>query len=529
MFAFSLWDRATSKLTLCRDRLGEKPLYYGWIDEKFIFGSELRSIEKLGLNLEICEESLSQYLYYGYVPAPRSIYKGIYKLLPGTYIDLKVNKGIISKEDFSANPARNVNCPKEYWSLAGVGNPRTNYNDSFESVDALDTLLREVIRDQCSADVPFGAFLSGGVDSSLVVAIMQQVNKIPINTFTVGFEEKEFNEAIYAKKVADHLGTNHTEIYISEKDCMDIAPKIAGILDEPIADSSQIPTYIVSKLAKKHVTVCLSGDAGDELFAGYNRYVSTKKYWAIIKYMPISLRSILNRMISAVKPHLWDSVYRAFVSLFKLGAAQNNFGLKIQKIGALLECGNVKDAYMYLISYWQETAFPLKNVAIIDKNLFSDDPKGLDDIERFMFWDLLSYLPGDNLAKVDRASMAVSLETRLPLLNHRLVEFAWKSPLSLKIQNAQSKWLMRQVLYRYVPEELINRPKMGFSVPISNWLRGTLRDWADALIKDMNNSYFDKSVVLKTWEQHQKGVFDHGNKLWCILMFLSWESARKLQ
>ena len=528
MFAFALWDQEKKELSLCRDRLGEKPLYYGWLDKLFVFGSELGAIEAIGKTLSINRDALAEYFYYGYVPAPHSIYQGLFKLLPGTYITFQVQGGSVSQDEFTPHVGRERVSPRAYWSVESVIAKRQPKPQSAEkAIDGLDQLLKEVVSDQATADVPLGAFLSGGVDSTSIVAILQQVNTNPTQTFTIGFKEKGFNEAIFAKDIAKHLGTDHTELYISSDDCLGLVPKLPKIYDEPLADSSQIPSYFVSELARKHVTVCLSGDGGDELFAGYNRYTWTEKIWQKQSALPLLARKLLATLLSSVPVSLWDSAYNAMSSLFRASSQQNNVGLKIQKIAALLKCGDVNSAYRYLISYWQESNFPLRHTRNIDTSLFDKTPSSLTNfVEQAMFWDQLSYLPGDNLTKVDKASMAHSLETRLPLLNHRVVEYAWNTPLSMKLREGQSKWLLRQVLYKYVPKEMIERPKMGFSVPIGEWLRGPLRHWAENIIDDLDETVFDKAVIKETFQWHVSGKLDCSNRLWALLVFWDWFRSR---
>ncbi|KZY89763.1 hypothetical protein A3744_06325 [Oleiphilus sp. HI0073] len=535
MFAFALWDMHRKQITLCRDRLGEKPLYYGWLgkhSERFAFASELKSLEAIGSDLQLDSDALSNYFYYGYVPAPMCIYSGIYKLMPGTYISFSLSNGKVNKSGFSPLINSSAVSPTAYWSINNVVEDKTQalFASEQEAIEGLDHTLKKVIADQSLADVPLGAFLSGGIDSSTVVAIMQQVSSKPTQTYTIGFDDKDFNEASFARDISAHLGTHHHELYIRGQDCLDLVPSLSSIYDEPIADSSQIPTYLVSKLARENVTVCLSGDGGDELFAGYNRYIHTEKVWSAQTKLPIFLRQMFAKFIKVLPPTLWNKAYSALARLGGSRGQQHNVGLKVQKIANLLECGDIDSAYRYLISYWQPGSFPLISHAKINIDLFDGAPNGLSSfIDKAMYWDQLSYLPGDNLTKVDRASMAVSLETRLPLLNHRVVEFAWQTPLSRKIKDGQTKWLLRQVLYKYVPKELIERPKMGFSVPVATWLRGPLREWAEALINDSDIPLLDKNLILKVWNQHQSAASDNSNKLWALLMFLDWYQHRNFR
>jgi len=531
MFAIALWDRKDKTLSLCRDRLGEKPLYYGWLDSRFVFSSELSAIETLKDELKVSREALNEYFYFGYVPAPKSIYKDIYKLVPGTILTLPLEQDGISQLNFSEKPSELKCSPKAFWTVleyATKGSSACSLTEP-EAINSLDSLLRDVVSDQSDADVPLGAFLSGGVDSSSVVALMQQVNSKPTKTFTIGFKEKGFNEARFAYDIANHLGTDHTELYIEGSDCLDLAPKLSSIYDEPIADSSQIATLLVSELAKQSVTVCLSGDGGDELFAGYNRYIWGNKAWSGLSRLPVTLRRGLGGMLSAVPLSWWGSASKLSSHIVGPSAGQNNFPLKMQKLIALMQCNDISEMYRYLISYWQANALPMTGGENIDMSIF--DSAANADVGQFinqaMYWDQLSYLPGDNLTKVDRASMAHSLETRLPLLNHRVVEFAWSTPLVMKLREGQSKWLLRQVLYQYVPKELIERPKMGFSIPVSSWLRGPLKNWSENLMNQMDEAVFDRPLIDKVWRQHISGQFDWGNRLWALLMFLDWFQSRK--
>jgi len=531
MFAIALWDARKKTLSLARDRMGEKPLFYGWVGQQFVFASELSAIEALGQGLLIDRPALAAYFSYGYVPAPRSIYKNIYKLVPGSFLCLSIAGYRVASEGFSPYPNKGLVSPKLFWDLdsvvtEGIEQPFTSVD---KAINELDSLLQEVISQQSITDVPLGAFISGGVDSSTVAAVMQYVNRRPVNTFTIGFSDPEYNEAEFAKRISEHLGTNHTELYIDGRDCLDLAPHLANIYDEPIADSSQIPTYLVSRMARQDVTVCLSGDGGDELFAGYNRYGWTESTWDKVGVLPSPVRGLLAELLTLVPSNWWDNVYRAMHSVFgPAGSRQNNVGLKIQKLSALLRCNDIVGAYKLLISYWQVPFFPLRNVVYIPETaLDKAPPVALSEfVDRAMYWDQLTYLPGDNLTKVDRASMASSLETRLPLLHHKIVEFAWRVPLSMKVRENKNKWLLRQVLYRYVPEQMIERPKMGFSVPVASWLRGPLLKWGEALLSDADSEVFDTLLIEKYWHMHQSGERDYSNQLWAILMFLDWLRGR---
>jgi asparagine synthase (glutamine-hydrolysing) len=531
MFAIALWDAREKTLSLARDRMGEKPLFYGWVGERFVFASELSAIEALEQGLKIDRQSLAAYFSYGYVPAPQSIYQNIHKLVPGSFLCLSIAGHTVVSEGFSPYPGKGALSPKLFWDLESVVTDGADQKLTSvdKAVDELDGLLQQVISQQSIADVPLGAFISGGVDSSTVAAVMQHVNSRPVNTFTIGFSDPEYNEAEFAKTIARHLGTNHTELYIDGRDCLELAPQLANIYDEPIADSSQIPTYLVSRMARQDVTVCLSGDGGDELFAGYNRYGLTESTWNKVGVLPYPVRALMAELIAVVPSTWWNNVYQAVHGVFgSADSRQNNVGLKIQKLSALLRCNDIVGAYKLLISYWQAPFLPLRDgVSVRETVLDQVPPVVLDEfVDRAMYWDQLTYLPGDNLTKVDRASMASSLETRLPLLHHKIVEFAWRVPLSMKLRENKNKWLLRQVLYRYVPEQMIERPKMGFSVPVAGWLRGPLQGWAEALLSDADSDVFDTVLIEKRWRKHQSGERDHSNQLWAILMFLDWYRAR---
>jgi len=533
MFAFALWDKLEAVLHLCRDRLGEKPLYYGWQNKAFYFASELKAIEaciQSGLSIDL--EGFSSFLRHGYVPAPLSIYQGLYKLPPGTILSLSADE-LVNQPDFSPLSGEKKHAPHPYWlaldsANRGLANPIDNEH---EAIDELDRLLRTTINRQLIADVKVGTFLSGGIDSSLVSAIAQQESSERVKTYTIGFSEKEYDESIYAEKIAAHLGTDHLTMQVTPQDALDVVPTLPTIYDEPFADSSQLPAYLVSKLAREHVTVCLSGDGGDELFAGYNRYVWADYIWGRLGIIPDSLRKMTGKALSVPSPHFWDRLYHA-VAMFK-GKNQLStklVGLKLQKLAGFMQQDNLQQGYEYLLSFWDQPDQIMTKHAAID--LIRPAHKLSVDtsfINQAMYIDQITYLPGDNLAKVDRASMAVSLETRLPLLSHEIVDLSWRIPVSMKVRNKTSKWALRQVLYKYVPPELIERPKMGFSVPIDRWLRGELRDWAEDLLTTIDHAAYGllkKEPILKIWNEHISGRRDHSHRLWTVLMFLSWNHHR---
>ncbi len=513
MFAIALWDKQERTLTLVRDRIGEKPLYYGWQGDTFLFGSELKALRAHpDFRAEIDRNALCLLLRQNYIPAPYSIYQGIAKLMPGSLLTVSLQQPKLEATT--------------YWSGAevaqsGVANPLLD--DSDEVVTQLESLLKDAVRQQMMADVPLGAFLSGGIDSSTIVALMQAQSTRPVKTFTIGFEEQGYNEAVHAKAVAQHLETEHTELYISSEQAMQVIPRLPDLYDEPFADSSQIPTLLVSQLARQHVTVSLSGDAGDELFCGYNRYQMTDRLWRKLAVIPVPLRKLMARGITGISPRTWDSV-AGILPRSLVGTA--HVGDKLHK-GAMLLDGTLDQVYLALVSAWNDPAAVVKQ-AIEPATLLTQnapDLDGLDAIQRMMALDMLTYLPDDILVKVDRAAMGVSLESRVPFLDHRVVEFAWRLPQSMKLRDGQTKWALRQVLYRHVPKSLIERPKMGFGIPVSEWLRGPLRDWAEALIDTSRlerEGYFHTAPIRQKWAEHLSGQRNWSYQLWGILMFQAW-------
>lgn len=516
MFAFALYDQQSNTLHLCRDRLGEKPLYYGVIDNEFYFSSELRAIQAIddSSSLTISTHGLSHYLKYGYISSPDSIYNEVKKLPPASCLTLSLDD--VSKRKFNYKI-------ETYWSLLetaefGLNNQFENFNDATE---LLDGSLRRTIRRQLFADVNVGLFLSGGIDSTTVAAIAQDISSNKIKTFTIGYTEKEFDESKFAEKTADHIGTDHTTLRLSAYDAKNVIPFLHKIYDEPFADSSQIPAYLVSKLAKKHVTVCLSGDGGDELFAGYNRYLVTNRIWRNINRLPYSIRNTISIVAETIPSQHFARLVSACYSN-KQGTVQS----KLQKIIGLLKCHDVLSAYDYLSSYWHNPSSILIDKSTYDYQLQLPDTP--DFIDQAMYIDQMRYLEGDNLTKTDRASMSVSLETRLPLLSHDIIELAWRIPLEMKIHSNTSKWILRNVLRKYVPENLTNRSKMGFSVPIAQWLREDLRDWAQDVLSLLDNQDILKvDPIKRVWKEHLSNKADHSNKIWTILMFLTWFNSQK--
>lgn len=513
MFAIALWDRELRTLTLARDRLGEKPLYYGWQGQgrgaAFLFGSELPALRRHpAFTAEINRDALSLYMRHNCIGGANSIYSGISKLLPGHLLTVS-----------SSAPEPVL---RAWWSGAdvaaqGVAQSFTGSPD--DAVTALEALLRDAVGQQMMADVPLGAFLSGGVDSSTVVALMQAQSSRPVRTFSIGFHEEGYNEAEHAKAVANHLGTDHTELYVTPEEALAVIPKLPTLYSEPFADSSQIPTFLVSQLARQHVTVSLSGDAGDELFCGYTRYQMTAGVWDKVSLLPRPLRQLAAGVITAVPPGAWDKV-GGLVSMSRLGD-------KLHKGAGLMGSRTVADLYRGMVSHWPDPDSLVLGAHEPATVLTSAPPafKSLSAVERMMALDMLSYLPDDILAKVDRAAMGVSLETRVPMLDHRVVEFAWSLPLDYKLRGGVTKWPLRQVLYRHVPRELIERPKMGFGVPIDHWLRGPLREWAETLLAEprlRSEGFFDPAPIRQKWVEHLSGQRNWQYHLWDVLMFQAW-------
>lgn len=513
MFALAVWDREQRELTLARDRVGEKPLYYGWqghgSQAVFLFGSEVSALRQHpAFCAEVNRDALALYMRHSCIGGVHSIYSGIHKLAPGHLLTLSAA---------SSEPVL-----RAWWSAAAVaerGLAQPYQGSAEDAVDRLDALLRDAIGQQMVADVPLGAFLSGGIDSSTVVALMQAQSSRPVKTFSIGFHEEGYNEAEHAKAVAKHLGTDHTELYVTPEQALATIPRLPTLYSEPFADSSQIPTFLVSQLARQHVTVSLSGDAGDELLCGYTRYQMTQNLWNKVSRVPRPLRHVAASMVTAVPTKAWD----------KLGMITQRKGLgdKLHKGSELLACRTVGELYRELVSHWSDPCDVVIGGREPASVLAGAVPplKGLGDVERMMALDMLSYLPDDILTKVDRAAMGVSLETRVPFLDHRVVEFAWTLPIEIKLRRGVTKWPLRELLYRYVPKSLIDRPKMGFGVPIDQWLRGPLREWAEALLSEprlRSEGFFEPAPIRRKWEEHVSGKRNWQYHLWDVLMFQAW-------
>lgn len=517
MFAIALWDRRDRMLTLIRDRVGEKPLYYGWQGDTFLFGSELKALRAHpAFQADIDRGALALLLRQNYVPAPYSIYQGIHKLPAGTFLQLQLGQ-------HNAEPVT-------YWSLAevaerGMSNPFSGSDD--EALQVLEEYLGAAVRRQMVADVPLGALLSGGLDSTTITALMQAYSSQPVHTFTIGFEERDYDEANHARAVAAHLGTDHIELRLSGNDALALVPQMPAMYDEPFADSSQLPTHLVMKLARQHVTVALSGDAGDELFGGYNRYIQAPKLWRRLGCMPLAVRCALGAVLTALPINMINRLAgpltrRAGIAL--PGDKAHKLGLRLRDLRSL------DDLCVSLVFEWPQVERMVVGGSI-PLNLMDERghwPKLTDPVARMMALDGLTYLPDDILVKVDRAAMAVSLETRAPFLDRDVIELAWSLPMHMKIRKGQGKWLLRQLLDRYVLRELVERPKMGFGIPLDAWLRGPLRDWAESLLAEdrlRRDGYLEPDPIRKAWKAHLAGQAAYGYRLWSVLMFQAWLEA----
>ncbi len=519
MFAFAVYDRETRHLHLVRDRLGEKPLYYGWGGQTLLFGSELKALGRHpDWRGEIDRGALALFLRHGYVPAPYSIYKGIRKVPPASIVSFPTGR--------PGTPPTTV----PYWSprdiaTAGTTNPANETDEDL--TDELDRLLRRTIRREMVADVPLGAFLSGGIDSSLIVALMQAESSRPVQTFTIGFRENVYNEAHHAKAVAEHLGTDHTELYVTPEEALKVIPRLPAIYDEPFADSSQIPTALVSELARRRVTVSLSGDGGDELFGGYDRYFANRRLWNKLSSVPRPLRRAMARGIRVATSRDGNGLVKRLQRMAPGRLRDPMTRHRIQWLGDILALDTFEGLYHNSVSHWTHPGEV--TIGGVEPDTSFTDPSRWAAVEglvpRMMYLDMVSYLPDDIMVKVDRASMAVSLESRAPFLDHDVVEFAWRVPQSMRVRGDRGKWILRNLLDRYVPRSLIERPKRGFSVPIDEWLRGPLKDWAANLLDEnvlRDDGFFEPAPILQRWSEHQSGACNWKNMLWNVLMFQAW-------
>ncbi len=508
MFAFSLWDRQEHTLKLVRDRLGIKPLYWAHFGKLFLFGSELLRVHP-GFQAEIDHNAVATFMRFSYIIAPQSIYKNVFKLEPACILT------------FQAGQSPRI---VRYWDMRevarrGVAAPR-KLNDT-EALQGLEEVLGEAVRCRMVADVPLGAFLSGGVDSSAVVALMQKYRTLPLKTFTIGYSEGNFDESVHARKVAEHLGTDHREVIVESRHICELLPQLPDWYDEPFADTSQIPTFLVSQMTRQDVTVALSGDGGDELFAGYNRYFKVEKKWRRVLEVPKTLRPVLSKVLG-IFPHLLDE----FLGI--LPRKVSNASKKVRRLAESFSLKNGDALNRYLLSRWNDPVSLVHGADIEPRGVFSDETLA-DDlpdlVTRMQFIDIVTNLPDDILTKVDRASMAVSLEVRVPILDHRVVEFVWSLPRHMKIRDGERKWILRQILYQYVPRKLIERQKMGFGIPLDGWIRGTLRDWAEDLLSERalkETGLLDSELIRKKWSQHISGTHDFKKQLWSALMLQAW-------
>lgn len=508
MFAFALWDRRERRLHLVRDRFGIKPLYYARRDGVFLFGSELKALRAYpGFAPEVEGAAVARFLQFAYVPEGLSIYRGVSKLPPGHRLTVEAEGETLA-------------CWWDVKERAVAGQSQLDRRPEDDVIADLDGLLRDAVGRRMIADVPLGAFLSGGIDSSTVVALMQAQSRVPVRTFSIGFAEKAYDESAHARAVAAHLGTDHTELIVSPEEAREVIPHLAEMFDEPFADSSQIPTFLVSRLARRHVTVSLSGDGGDEAFAGYTRHAAIAALWRRVGRIPPGARRAAAAALRLPTPEAWDAAFAWLPARFK----PSHFGGKIHKGADLLALGGVDEMYARVVSQWPEAELPVVGgvAATPDDGLARCLP---DVAARLRCRDMQGYLPGDILTKVDRASMAVSLEARVPLLDHRVVEFAWRLPPEMLIRNGVGKYALRRVLDRYVPRHLVERPKIGFGIPVGQWLRGPLRDWAEDLLSPAAldaNPFLDAAAVRGAWKRHVSGARNWEHRIWCVLMLQSW-------
>ena len=517
MFAFALWDKKEKALFLARDRAGEKPLYYGYVNNLFIFCSEIKALKKISeFNMNINREALDLYMRLGYVPTPLSIFKNVFKLLPGSYLklDLKTYK-------------KKICTPKKYWDIDQVISLQKIKKDESDVIEELDFLLKRTVKEQMISDVPIGAFLSSGIDSSTIVSLMQFQSSKPIKTFSIGFWEKDYDEAKDAKVISNYLATDHQELYVDQKDALNQIENLSLIFDEPFADSSNIPTVILSNLAKQKVTVALSGDGGDELFGGYNRYKIANQLNFILNNVPIKLKNLIIKILLEISPHHWDVLYKTFCNLLFKEKHINSFGDKLHKLLDILKANDSKSLYKSFLFQQRE----IESLVLGQKNNLEfinfDNNFNVNRnyIEKMMLSDFKGYLTDDILTKVDRSAMSVSLETRVPYLNHQVVEFAWSLPFHQKIRNGNRKWILKEVLKKYLPQKLSLRPKQGFSIPIEKWLREELRDWAESLIekKKINeDGFLDYQIIKTKWDEHLSKKRNWQHWLWNVLVFQSW-------
>lgn len=510
MFAFALWDNKTQTLHFARDRLGKKPLYIGWAGKTLIFGSELKALRSHpDFKAHLNPDSLSLYMRNGFIAAPHCIYRGVWTLPAGHRLSVQTQPLVLG-ENLAAVMER-------YWDhRESMESARGRMEKSITDADAtqeFNEILEQCVSDRFMSDVPLGAFLSGGIDSSAVVAIMQSLSQRPVKTYTIGFDESGFDEARHAKKIAAHLGTEHHELYLKPEDALNLIPRLPDVYDEPFGDVSGIPTYLVSQFARHDVTVALSGDGGDEMLGGYTRHLAGPKIWDRIGWAPAPLRKVLARAMTAIPPERWD----------RLKPGKPLFGSGIHKAASVMALSSQEKMYERLLAQGADSLLAEPHIPeTFITGTMMKAPDTLAFAEKMMYWDTLSYLPDNILVKVDRASMAHSLEVRAPLLDRRIYEYAWSLPLSMKIREGKGKYLLRQVLKKYMPENLYDRPKQGFNMPAGEWLRGPLRDWAESLLTPDQLEYFNIKAVQDLWSEHLRDQGNHAGPLWTLMMFQAW-------
>lgn len=528
MFAFALWDKKTRNLYLCRDRLGIKPLYYARVPQGLLFGSELKPLTAHpDFQPEIDRNALALYFRHNYIPEPYSIYTHTWKLVPGSILRFSAE---------SLKESGGIDKPSRYWSAADIAaegqRGRTPMSEA-DALEKLEALIEDAVRLRMVSDVPLGVFLSGGIDSSTVVALMQKNSGKAIRSFSIGLHEDGYNEAEHARAVAAHLGTDHTELYVTPEDTINVIPELPRLYDEPFSDSSQIPTYLLSKMTREHVTVSLSGDGGDELFGGYNRYFWGRNITKYTGWIPCAAKTCIADMVQTVSPLTWDAILYKLIRLLPKKYHFDMLGDRVHKLFDVLKTDSPEAMYHNLVSHWKDpeeivfgaTEYPTPVTDRLARPALSDF------IHLMMYLDLVTYLPEDILTKVDRASMGVGLESRVPLLDHRIVEFAWRLPLAMKIKGGQGKWILRQILYKYVPRVLVERPKTGFAIPIDAWLRGPLRDWAESLLDETRlktDGLLNPEPIRQKWAEHLSGRRNWQYLLWDVLMFQDWKLHNRI-
>jgi asparagine synthase (glutamine-hydrolysing) len=515
MFVFALWDRQSKQIHFARDRFGKKPLYIGWAGQSLVFGSELKALHAHpDFTPELDRNVLSLYMRFGYVCAPHAIFKNVWQLLPGGRLSLDAQT-MQAGEDLSRRM-------ELYWSLKqAVEDGRANPAGEDEGmiIDTFGDMLSRSVKQRMMADVPLGAFLSGGIDSSLITAIMQANSNRPVKTYSIGFDDAAYDESKAAAKIAAYIGTDHHEFHVTGRDALDVIPLLPDMYDEPFADASQIPTYLISKMARSHVTVALTGDGGDEILGGYDRHTKLPALWNKMAWMPPAVRRTMGALAMRVPQDMYDRVRPAYPQ----------FGRRVHRMAQAMSAGDTRTLYTTLLQVWPEKDGVVPGAVMPDIPLDDESswPRGLSLAEKMIYADLLSYRSNDLMVKADRASMAVALEARAPLMDYELCAYSWRLPHEIKVRGGQGKWLLRQLLERYVPREMFDRPKSGFSVPLHQWLRGPLKGWGDDLLsldRLKRQGILNAELVAASWQNFQAGRAGHANAsdLWTALMFQSW-------